>query len=336
MDLLQNFLNVRYSTRKLSDDEFEDAVPKLASELCAVDFRQAYTDKQLREDWRKLQDWMCYDTNINSTSRVGMKLCEHFFPNFYDIKNSKGVSFTNAWNQSNLEKILKWNRKSHSTPYLSELKRGVYFCCGLPKSTMYRPQMMKLACMRYKAKRVLDPCAGWGGRMLGAVSSGAEYVAFEPNKTTFENLNSLAKFLNIENRVRIICDGAENMDQYDLGKFDLVLTSPPYFNLEVYSDESTQSINCRDTYDVWAENFLRVIIHKAASHLVDGGVSCWNVAKVGKNDMEKDVERYHLQLNLSVKQVLTVTSSKRQSHHTANDKKSSDRTVVYQKVVDIP
>ena len=59
MDLLQNFLNVRYSTRKLSDDEFEDAVPKLASELCAVDFRQAYTDKQLREDWRKLQDWMC-------------------------------------------------------------------------------------------------------------------------------------------------------------------------------------------------------------------------------------------------------------------------------------
>lgn len=331
MDLLQNYLNVRYSTRNLSDAEFECIISKLSDELCEVDFRQKFTEKQLKDDWKKLQDWMCYGTNINSTSRVGMKLCEHFFPNFYDIKNPKGINFTDAWNQSNLEKILRWNRKSHSTPYLSELKRGVYFCCGLPKSTMYRPQMMKLACMRYKAKRVLDPCAGWGGRMLGAVSSGAEYVAFEPNKTTFANLNSLAKFLNVESKVTLICDGAENMDQYNLGKFDLVLTSPPYFNLEVYSDENTQSIHSQDTYNKWSENFLRVVIHKALAHLNDGGVSCWNVAKVGKNDMEKDVEGYHSELNSYVKDVLTVTSSKRQAHQKTDSKKSSDRTVVYQK-----
>ena len=39
---------------------------------------------------------------------------------------------------------MRWNRKSHSTPYLSEIKRGIYFNFGLPKSTMYRPQMAKM------------------------------------------------------------------------------------------------------------------------------------------------------------------------------------------------
>jgi tRNA G37 N-methylase Trm5 len=180
-----------------------------------------------------------------------MKLCEHFFPNFYDIQDNRGKSFRNQWNKNNLIKILKWNRKSHSTPYLSELKRGIYFCCGMTKNTMYRPQMSKLICDHYKPKIVLDPCAGWGGRMLGAVASGAYYIAFEPNTETFNNLQKLIEFLNISDNVRIICDDAMNMLNYDLPKVDLIITSPPYFDLEVYTAEHTQSINNHNTYESW-------------------------------------------------------------------------------------
>ena len=191
--MLVDILNKRYSTRNMSDADFDKAVPTLAKQLEQTSFYHQYTDEEMTKDYEKLCKWTTTDNSINSTSRLGMKLSEHFCPNFYDIESSTGTSFKSLWTSDNLEKILRWNRKSHSTPYLSELRRGIYFCCGLTKNTMYRPQLMKLACMKYKPEIVLDPCAGWGGRMLGAVSYGANYIAFEPNTTTYSNLQKIVK-----------------------------------------------------------------------------------------------------------------------------------------------
>ena len=327
---VDSFLNKRFSTRNLSDEEFENIVEDLAEEISKVSYTQSYTNKQLLEDWKKLCQWETIDSHINSTSRIGMKLCEHFFTNFYEIQNKKGESFESLWNKKNLIKILKWNRKSHSTPYLSELKRGIYFCCGLTKNTMYRPQMAKAICLKYKPKTVLDPCAGWGGRMLGVVSSEADYIAFEPNTKTYDSLINLAKFLNIEHKVKIICDDVLNIDKYDLSKVELIITSPPYFDLEVYTNESTQSIANFDNYDLWSENFLKTTIYNCLDLLNANGVSCWNVGKVGKKDMNDDVLKYHSQRNFKVIENFSVISSKRQSlQNSKKNEKSSDNTVVY-------
>jgi 16S rRNA G966 N2-methylase RsmD len=320
---------VRQSTRNLTDLEFDSIVEDLAEQLETISFIPQYDDKQLFKDWNDLRKWTTKEDFINSTNRVGMKLCEHFFPNFYDIADNKGNSFRSMWNKTNLIKILKWNRKSHSTPYLSELKRGIYFCCGMTKSTMYRPQMMKMVCDYYSPNIVLDPCMGWGGRMLGAVASGAHYIGFDPNTVTFKNLKSLAEFLNIENKVTLICDDAMNMDKYDFPKVDLVLTSPPYFDLEVYSTESTQSINKHSTYRGWSDYFLKGIIVKSTNLLTENGVSCWNVGKVGKNDMRVDVGNYLSEIGFTVDKEFNVVSSKRQSLQKPNDKKSNDNTIVY-------
>ncbi len=333
MVTLKDILNVRYSTRNLSDSDFELALPSLAKELEQSSFYATYTSQQLQKDWKDLCKWQSTEDFINSTSRLGMKLCEHFNPNFYDIESATGTSFKSLWKSENLEKILRWNRKSHSTPYLSELKRGIYFCCGLTKNTMYRPQMMKLACIKYKPEIVLDPCAGWGGRMLGAVSYGAHYIAFEPNTTTYNNLQQMAQFLGIQHYVTLICDDARNMNKYNLPKVGLVLTSPPYFDLEVYAHEDTQSITNTPTYQDWADGFLREIIKLGLEHLKNDGVSCWNVGKVRNRDMNDDVLKYHNEFGYNVIDTLEVISSKRQSNQSANkNAKSSDSTVAYKKV----
>lgn len=330
---LADILNIRYSTRNMSDADFESALPMLAQELEQTSFYFNYTDKEMYRDWKQLCDWSTKEDFINSTSRLGMKLSEHFCPNFYDIESATGTSYKSLWTANNLEKILRWNRKSHSTPYMSEIKRGIYFCCGLTKNTMYRPQMMKLACIKYQPSRVLDPCAGWGGRMLGAVSYGAHYVAFEPNTTTYDNLNKIVDFLGIQHSVTLICDDARNMAQYDIPKVDLVLTSPPYFDLEVYAHEDTQSIKDMNSYQDWADGFLREIIKLGIDHLNEGGVSCWNVGKVKNRDMNDDVLKYHNEFGYDVIDTLIVASSKRQSNQTVTkNAKSSDTTVVYRKV----
>lgn len=331
--LLASVLNKRYSTRNMSDAEFEAAVPLLAKELEQISFYFSYTDEEMLRDWHKLCKWSTLENTINSTSRLGMKLSEHFCPNFYDIESATGASYKSLWTAKNLEKILRWNRKSHSTPYLSEIKRGIYFCCGLTKNTMYRPQMMKLACIKYQPKRVLDPCAGWGGRMLGAVSYGAEYVGFEPNTTTFNNLKKIADFLNINDKVTLVCDDARNMAKHNISKVDMVLTSPPYFDLEIYTHEETQSINQMSSYQEWADGFLKEIIKLSIDHLNENGVSCWNVGKVKNRDMNDDVLKYHRELGYDIINTLTVSSSKRQSNqYFAKNTKNSDNTVVYSKL----
>jgi 16S rRNA G966 N2-methylase RsmD len=327
--MIQNFLNKRHSTRALSDEEFNSILPQLAVELSAVDFVPRFTEEELRKDWDRLRLWSANGTHISSTSRAGMKLCEHFFPNFWDIEDSKGNSFRKLWADPQLlEKVLRWNRKSHSTPYLSELRRGVYFCGGLCKSTMYRPQIARL--VTKGCGRVLDPCMGWGGRLLGSVASGAEYVGFDPNTETFRHLNEMVEFLGIQHKVRLICDDALNMDSYDLGKFDVVLTSPPYFDLEVYSHETTQSVASRTTYEAWNNGFLAPLIQKSVAHLNENGKSCWNVAKVKNHDMWESVETAHADLGFAAIKEYGVSSSARQVNQSASkNKKTVDRTVVY-------
>jgi 16S rRNA G966 N2-methylase RsmD len=327
--MIESFLGVKNSLRNLSDEEFENVLPILANELENINFYAQYSDSELYKDWMNLKNWNSNVDEISSTQRIGMKLCEHFFPNFYNIENKKGESFKSLWKSDNLEKVLKWNRKSHTTPYLSELKRGIYFNFNLAKSTMFRPQLAKMIVSNLKSKRVLDPCAGWGGRLLGCVSADVEYVAFEPNGETYNGLIELVKFLGIEDKVTLIKDSALNMQKYNLGKFDLVLTSPPYFDLEVYSHEDTQSINGFDNYRNWLDGFLNPLIQLSNLHLVDEGWSCWNVHNVGKMKMIDDVKDIHKMY--TTQKLFSVISSKRQTNQNTSEKKNSDITICYSK-----
>lgn len=333
MIYLEDYLNVRNSTRNLSNEQFEEILPELARQLEATSFYPTYTTQELMSDWEKLKQW--HPTpSIASTQRLGMKLCEHFFPNFYEIEDKNGVSFKKLWVASNLEKVLRWNRKSHSTPYLSELKRGIYFNFGLTKSTMYRPQMSKAIVSHYDAKIVLDPCAGWGGRMIGAIAGGAEqYIAFEPNTQTYVSLLELAKFLGIENKVTIYHDSALNMANYNIPTVDLSLTSPPYFDLEVYSHEDTQSITGCSSYEDWINKFLYPLIQLVNDRLITNGTACWNVHNVGKMKMINDVDMFYEIRGYGVHECFSVVSSKRQTNQYTASKntKNSDLTTCYKK-----
>jgi len=277
----------------------------------------------------RLLYWTPNTDNMSSTQRLGIRLCEHFFPNFYDIENKKGDSLKKLWKSDKLEKVLRWNRKSHSTPYMSEIKRGIYFNYGLPKSTMFRPQLAKMIVTNFRSKRVFDPCAGWGGRMLGSVSAGAEYVAFEPNTETYNGLLKLATFLGIDSKVRIIKDSALEMNNYDIGLFDIVLTSPPYYDLEIYSHELTQSINNCDNYNNWVESFLIPLVKLSQSILKEDGWSCWNTHNIGKMKMIDDIKNLHEQYPRQ--KIFSVNSSKRQTNQLGNNKKNKDITICYSK-----
>ena len=63
-------------------------------------------------------------------------------------------------------------------------------------------------------------------------------------------------------------------------KFDFVFTSPPYFNIEKYTQDPNQSFKRYRKLDAWLNGFLFNIIDKAWNALEDNGVMAINIGDV--------------------------------------------------------
>lgn len=271
-----------------------------------MDYRYNYSERELLDDWSKLKNTKEFKTG--SQFKPGMKLCQHYFPNFWNIKSGKGISFSDCWQDETLmADVLQWGKTGMSKLWLSWIRRAVFMRAGLPNSSFYRPHFSRQIILSTGIKEGLlfDPCAGWGGRMLGTVSAGWHYVACEPNVETYNNLLSLINFLGIQDSVRLYNIPAEDFDYSRLkNKVDVVLTSPPYFNLEVYTDTSNQSYHKHNTYQSWVNDWLEPLIHNSIGILKENGLSCWNAMNFNSCSMATDVIDIHNKLNYEVKETL--------------------------------
>lgn len=122
------------------------------------------------------------------------------------------------------------------------------------------------------APRVWDPSCGFGARLLGFFSAypGGVYCGNEPASATRRDLKQLARELGAKDRVEIRAGGSETSD-VPRGPFDMVFTSPPYFDAEVYFNEPTQSCIRFPSLRDWLTHFLEPTLTSAASALRPGG-----------------------------------------------------------------
>jgi hypothetical protein len=268
-------------------------------ELMAIDFRYNFTNEELEEDWKKLVK--AKDFKLGSQYKPAMKLCQHFCPNFWHIQNERGESFSQAWqNYEIMDKVRKWGLQGMSQLWLSWIRRAVFMAAGLPNSSFYRPHFSKqIAMMTGKTTGTLfDPCFGWGGRMLGTVANDWNYIGCDPNKETYDNVNKILEFIKSKNllhfpKVNLHNIPAEDYDFQNSEKVDIILTSPPYFNLEIYNDNDNQSYNKHDTYESWRDNWLYPLIQNCFSILNDDGLSAWNVMNFKRYDLVGDIIKIH-------------------------------------------
>lgn len=297
-------LNTRFALRKLmksktyhdtdipvpKDDLMPEKEPELRSVLAAIAseivadpnsiLRDMYTLDERRKDWETLCKKVVMKDGdilpIDTRSRPGHKILDHWMTHFYDVQNYKGVSVRSLVTQSHVEKALMTNLQMHSTPYKSEIRRMLVMTGGLGSVTKYRSVTSKSIVQYFGARRVLDPCIGWGGRMIGAISAGAAYVGCEPDPNTARGLRNILDDINqratiLEQPAEVALDHLKTLEL-----FDMVLTSPPYFNLEMYT-AGPQSTSAYPTWDDWVEKWLKVVILGCIACIRPGGVSCWSV-----------------------------------------------------------
>lgn len=128
---------------------------------------------------------------------------------------------------------------------------------------------------------VYDPCAGWGGRMLGAMAAGAvKYIGCEPATRTHAGLCALAREFAAA-RTGMACElhrsGCEDV-AVAAESVDVALTSPPYFNLELYDDDPSQSHVRYPSPRWWEEQWLRRLFARVFAALKPRGRFLINVA----------------------------------------------------------
>jgi hypothetical protein len=168
------------------------------------------------------------------------------------------------------------------------LREAIY--SRVKECTNFKPSLAKHIIEFFGAKKVLDFSAGWGERMLGAMAAQVEeYLAFDPN-LTLQAGHSLALRTHgtpaqQENfHIRYEPFESSSLSPEDFSA-DLVFTSPPFFNLEVYTTQEHakgQSIQSHKGVNAWLVKFLFQALKKAWSCLSRGGHMALHYSDVTK------------------------------------------------------
>ena len=156
--------------------------------------------------------------------------------------------------------------------------------------SQFKPNVAKALYDYFKAETILDFAAGWGDRMCGfyASETGKHYVGIDPRKENHPIYRQQAEFyeknngfFEVEKKADFVESPAEDFDYTGYDEyFDIAFTSPPYFSVERYSYDDTQSWVRYKTIDEWNEQFLHKALGKIWKTLKKGGVLIVNIADV--------------------------------------------------------
>ena len=228
---------------------------------------------------------------VSCGAGVGTTLCKFLFPNLQDTPSKHDLDKEGA------ESIFA---KFHNEKYL---KRAIQFCfsykngCPVPTAvegglrlvgsapSNFRPMNAKAIYERFAPAGgvIFDPCTGFGGRLLGCLSSNKnfKYIGCDPNTETMYHLHQLAEYIEMvtgrDESYELHCCGSEDM-RGPANSVDFAFTSPPYFDLEIYSDEPTQCYNKFPELKQWLEGYVRATIRNIVYMLKPGRVYAINIA----------------------------------------------------------
>lgn len=241
------------------------------------------TLEDIEKDFKKLKEITKYYQTHKNT---GLKILNYFFEKEkIKTKGFKNISHEDVFlNKKELEKhILRVKKlykitdnnkiKDYQLRSLLSLNYGS-ICMFKPTSAMYIYHFFK------SKVGILDPCAGWGGRLLGAIVYDINYIGIDSNKNLINCYHNLINKFGDKTKHKFICSYSENLD-FSLFNYDLFMTSPPYEYIEKYENMKI--------YNNFYEDFLFKIFHNGFKHLKKGG---WLVLNINKKMYKKIKEKF--------------------------------------------
>ena len=302
-----------YLAKKISElyfvdrELFDDIIDIISDRLTT--FPKITTDYEiLRGDYISVSSKsLSIENNTIKTKNLGIKILNHFFIESMLLARKKGSPLIyEEWKDINkrkrlLRRLFIQGRANNRIPKkkmatITPQSLIHVFSCSKDRVYNFSPITAKTLYNYFNAKKVLDFCAGYGGRLLGFWCSNANsYVGIDPNITN--NYQNLIDWLRTENKntkknIKIIRKPAEEVDFKTLGTFDFIFTSPPYFDIEIYSTEPTQSCIKYPEYTNWLDKFLFKVLSKCIEVLEKNGILAINIKNLPTYKIADDMNNY--------------------------------------------
>jgi hypothetical protein len=189
---------------------------------------------------------------------------------FKEIMDSEEMR-NDVWKKAN--KYSNGSRKNNLPMRLFEMWRRLNGAI-----VFFKPTTAMYVYKKYKATSVLDPTAGWGGRLLGAWALDIKYVGFDTNLSLQNPYTNMMSLLGSDKQCMIWQSCLDS--DFSSIDYDCVLTSPPYINLEVYP-----GMTPFESKSVFYKNFLIPLIDKCRKHIKAGGRVCFNISRQMYRDL---------------------------------------------------
>ena len=222
--------------------------------------------------------------------------------NYFQQKNRWSVDGTIApgpertWGN---EKFMTSLMGAAYTLKLPKINRNVLrTMIGLRKyiCSQFKPNVAKVLYDKLGSKSILDFSAGWGDRLAGfyASESGEFYLGIDPRKENHPIYQQQKEFYDkhrnnffeVDKKCLFVESPAEDFE-YTPDMYDTVFTSPPYFGVERYSYDDTQSWVRYKTIDEWNEKFLQKTLEKLWVSIKSGGYLLVNISAVYASSWSK-------------------------------------------------
>ena len=297
---------------KMSMEEREDV-----AEFLFFYFREngfpfpSYSQEELITDFEKLCTFnsssiVSKENNIDILScgsTVGNTIFKHFNHHFFNVKDKTSKSMVDVFNNDELLMKIIRNRlgitffyRGESYPFTisgNMIKQGARSMRLTTQATNFRPSVAKYIFETFTPTNgiIYDYSNGFNQRLLAAMSSSKNftYYSADPWKETVEAGNKIRKYFNFEDRSTITEIGSENYCPEDLiGKVDLAFSSPPYFNTEIYSNDTIQAYYYG--YDYFINTYWTKTVENIHKLLKPKGVFGINISeKYKKYNLRKDM-----------------------------------------------
>jgi hypothetical protein len=238
------------------------------------------SDDDVLEDFNRLKSIGCdkhkalsligNDVVNKFTAVERLNTVGHLDINFYDVLYNKQSLLREGYVKKLLRFYKKNNSKYPETKVWFRLS-NIYFS----SASIFKPLIAMNVYCKYKPKCVLDFTMGWGGRLVGACALDVpKYIGIDSNKNLERPYSLMKSFLTKHSSTDIDLRFQDALAvDYSTLTYDMVLTSPPYYNIEIYGNQKQQS------RDEWDEKFYKPIFKSTFQYLQPGGHYCLNVPK---------------------------------------------------------
>ena len=224
--------------------------------------------------------------NMSPRCRIGNNIVDYF--SFTERLHTRGKYNVNFFEfVANIEEFKKKKFIQNMLIYYENVKnknktknemivlKEVYNIC-ISAINIIRPLVYMEIYTKYNPTSVLDFCAGWGGACVAAAALNIpNYIGIEINTNLKNSYDKLLKFLNQKSSTNIQMHFTNALDiDYSKLDYDLVFTSPPYYFIQKY-ENNTEYLNKKEM----DENFYIPIFTKTYKGLKQGGYYIINVCK---------------------------------------------------------